>query len=674
MSLLSCAQSLTLATSAAAPGAGGSVPAASAAPAGGAGGGGAGGVSFRELLLHRGVPADLAQYLLGSFQQPPPPPTPSDGGPWGPAAGAAALPHASLRVALPDSALVSPQGSAPPTTATPGAALGTSPAAGGAAAAAAATDVPSLPPTPPGGALLRAMSPAGGGGAAGPATGRSTAGAGGSAAPTPTVHMPEELVGWCIPAGTPAFKQVRPHTHPPSHLGWARDDARKPHAPALGLRQVRGRMANALNVQVLTRPGVVASLKLLVSMAQGHPGIAQQAAGATLPSPSPLLPATPSPSPARPLLPLLHLLEGVAGGPVVGPLAEGLLDALAAAAGAASDLAAAVAELRTATQRRAKELAARRRQAMLSAMGVSPASAAAAAPPSGSTPAASGAPWDAAATPSNPRSPALGAGGPSGAGGSLWSTPPSVAGTPEQPGGSYISPGTRPVATATPGAGPSAPATQTTGFQPNTAGGGGAGSSTPRPSPMVLPSPAGSQLAMELAALEAEEAAQEQALAGDGADAPAAELRCMVCREGYRLRPKELLCVYVYSKPVFASPASSAAAAAAGGDGPAQLPVGGTARMLLPDGSPCGAAYCSVTHFNVIHASCHAAARAADAALRQPKREWDGATLRNGEVRPSTRAPRFSPDGLRAAGKRGPPWLGSELEVRTLACHRGRSC
>ena len=38
----------------------------------------------------------------------------------------------------------------------------------------------------------------------------------------------------------------------------------------------------------------------------------------------------------------------------------------------------------------------------------------------------------------------------------------------------------------------------------------------------------------------------------------------------------------------------------------------------------------TVTHFNLIHINCHAAARRADSALRVPKREWEGATLRNG--------------------------------------------
>jgi E3 ubiquitin-protein ligase UBR4 len=40
-----------------------------------------------------------------------------------------------------------------------------------------------------------------------------------------------------------------------------------------------------------------------------------------------------------------------------------------------------------------------------------------------------------------------------------------------------------------------------------------------------------------------------------------------------------------------------------------------------------------VTHFNGIHASCHAEAVRADRRLRQPKKEWDGAQLRNQQTK-----------------------------------------
>lgn len=84
-------------------------------------------------------------------------------------------------------------------------------------------------------------------------------------------------------------------------------------------------------------------------------------------------------------------------------------------------------------------------------------------------------------------------------------------------------------------------------------------------------------------------------------------LACMVCREGYRLRPTDLLGVYTYSKRV-------------------NLGVGGS-------GSARGdCVYTTVSHFNIIHFQCHQEAKRADAALRNPKKEWDGAALRNNET------------------------------------------
>lgn len=84
-------------------------------------------------------------------------------------------------------------------------------------------------------------------------------------------------------------------------------------------------------------------------------------------------------------------------------------------------------------------------------------------------------------------------------------------------------------------------------------------------------------------------------------------LACMVCREGYSLRPTDLLGVYSYSKRV-------------------NLGVGtsGSAR------GEC--VYTTVSHFNIIHFQCHQEAKRADAALKNPKKEWDGAALRNNET------------------------------------------
>ncbi|KAM6549341.1 hypothetical protein CsatB_021017 [Cannabis sativa] len=83
-------------------------------------------------------------------------------------------------------------------------------------------------------------------------------------------------------------------------------------------------------------------------------------------------------------------------------------------------------------------------------------------------------------------------------------------------------------------------------------------------------------------------------------------LACMVCREGYSLRPTDLLGVYSYSKRVNLGAGTS-----------------GSAR------GDC--VYTTVSYFNIIHFQCHQEAKRADAALKTPKKEWEGATLRNNE-------------------------------------------
>ncbi|KAB2613738.1 auxin transport protein BIG-like [Pyrus ussuriensis x Pyrus communis] len=80
-------------------------------------------------------------------------------------------------------------------------------------------------------------------------------------------------------------------------------------------------------------------------------------------------------------------------------------------------------------------------------------------------------------------------------------------------------------------------------------------------------------------------------------------LACMVCREGYSLRPTDLLGVYSYSKRVNLGAGTS-----------------GSAR------GEC--VYTTVSYFNIIHFQCHQEAKRADAALKNPKKEWEGATLR----------------------------------------------
>lgn len=81
---------------------------------------------------------------------------------------------------------------------------------------------------------------------------------------------------------------------------------------------------------------------------------------------------------------------------------------------------------------------------------------------------------------------------------------------------------------------------------------------------------------------------------------------CMVCREGYGLRPTDLLGIYSYSKRVNLGAGTS----------------GSTRGEYV---------YTTVSSFNVIHFQCHLEAKRADAVLKIPKKEWEGATLRNNE-------------------------------------------
>ena len=121
------------------------------------------------------------------------------------------------------------------------------------------------------------------------------------------------------------------------------------------------------------------------------------------------------------------------------------------------------------------------------------------------------------------------------------------------------------------------------------------------------------------------------------------DLVCVVCREGYGLRPIDAVGVYCLcrrvrvagGRPSGESDGAGGAvgvaravrsapwsrSATGGDDGGGE---GGSPSMLSLQ-----SAFVSTSHFNVIHTACHADARRADASLRTPKREWDGASLRN---------------------------------------------
>jgi E3 ubiquitin-protein ligase UBR4 len=79
-----------------------------------------------------------------------------------------------------------------------------------------------------------------------------------------------------------------------------------------------------------------------------------------------------------------------------------------------------------------------------------------------------------------------------------------------------------------------------------------------------------------------------------------------VCLEGYTKKPHDILGMYVFSKKAKLSE------------------ISGSGR-----GYTTTIGYTTVTHSNFIHFLCHQNAYKADAALKQPKKEWEGAVIRN---------------------------------------------
>jgi len=92
---------------------------------------------------------------------------------------------------------------------------------------------------------------------------------------------------------------------------------------------------------------------------------------------------------------------------------------------------------------------------------------------------------------------------------------------------------------------------------------------------------------------------------------------CVVCGEGATYRPGDTLGTYTFCKrvPLLSDARSVAEAEAA------------------VTASRHDACYSTVTHFNIIHYSCHREATRAERTLKQPKEEWEGATLRNSQTK-----------------------------------------
>jgi len=85
---------------------------------------------------------------------------------------------------------------------------------------------------------------------------------------------------------------------------------------------------------------------------------------------------------------------------------------------------------------------------------------------------------------------------------------------------------------------------------------------------------------------------------------------CIVCHEGYKFKPNDILGAYVYGKNCDIRNSENF--------NEKYIPVQGVSN---------------VTHFNLIHLSCHMNAVKAEKSMKQPKSEWEGATIRNSHTK-----------------------------------------
>ena len=106
-------------------------------------------------------------------------------------------------------------------------------------------------------------------------------------------------------------------------------------------------------------------------------------------------------------------------------------------------------------------------------------------------------------------------------------------------------------------------------------------------------------------------------------------LTCVICKEGYKLRPDDLLGFYIY--------VTSTSQATFSGD-------------LIHVVS-------LVTHFNAIHLQCHKEAARAEKSMRKPKTEWEGATIRNQHTKCNNWFPIWGPQIPKHDYASGVQWM-----------------
>merc|ERR1712154_383942 len=101
-------------------------------------------------------------------------------------------------------------------------------------------------------------------------------------------------------------------------------------------------------------------------------------------------------------------------------------------------------------------------------------------------------------------------------------------------------------------------------------------------------------------------------------DEPSEKIRCMICKEGYYLRPNDLLGIYVNNKDLQTNDISLT-----------QFDCLQNEEISnnLNQNDPFSTA--TMCCFNLVHFTCHRAAVRADHSAKKQKKEWEGAKLRN---------------------------------------------
>ena len=111
-------------------------------------------------------------------------------------------------------------------------------------------------------------------------------------------------------------------------------------------------------------------------------------------------------------------------------------------------------------------------------------------------------------------------------------------------------------------------------------------------------------------------------------------LKCIICHEGYESmnQSKNPLGIYIYMEPLDVKAQEDYLTEGAGGQNLLESLITG-GKDVLGAGSSLDKGITTVCYFNCIHYHCHRAAYDAEKKLSQPKKEWEGARIRNSHTK-----------------------------------------